>query len=79
MEQLTRGSTSETSRDIDRVAQFTHRVAKIEDLEALREVMRRSIESLQTGFLTPEQVRVSHTVMGLDTQLIRDGTYFIIE
>jgi GNAT superfamily N-acetyltransferase len=54
-------------------------MAKIEDLATLREVMRRSIESLQTGFLTPEQVRVSHTVMGLDTQLIRDGTYFIVE
>lgn len=61
------------------MAQFTHRLATIEDLAALREVMRRSIKSLQEGFLTPEQIRVSHTVMGLDTQLIRDGTYFIIE
>jgi len=61
------------------MADFTHRVATLEDLDALREVMRRSIATLQTGFLTPEQVRVSHTVMGLDTQLIRDGTYFIVE
>jgi len=61
------------------MAGFTHRVATLDDLEALREVMRRSIEKLQTGFLTPEQVRVSHTVMGLDTQLLRDGTYFIVE
>jgi GNAT superfamily N-acetyltransferase len=72
-------STSETSKDIERVANFTHRVASIDDLDALREIMRRSIETLQTGFLTPEQVRVSHAVMGLDTQLIRDGTYFVIE
>jgi GNAT superfamily N-acetyltransferase len=61
------------------VAGFTHRIASLDDLDALREVMRRSIESLQTGFLTPEQVRVSHTVMGLDTQLVRDGTYFVVE
>jgi GNAT superfamily N-acetyltransferase len=61
------------------VAAFTHRVATIEDLDALREVMRRSIATLQTGFLTPEQVRVSHTVMGLDSQLVRDGTYFVVE
>ena len=61
------------------MAALTHRVATLEDLDALREVMRRSIESLQTGFLTPEQVRVSHTVMGLDTQLIKDGTYFVVE
>lgn len=61
------------------MAAFTHRVASLDDLDALREVMRRSIESLQSGFLTPEQVRVSHTVMGLDTQLIKDGTYFVVE
>lgn len=61
------------------MADFTHRLATLDDLDALREVMRRSIASLQTGFLTPEQVRVSHSVMGLDTQLIRDGTYFIVE
>ena len=60
------------------MAGFTHRLATLDDLDALREVMRRSIATLQTGFLTPEQVRVSHTVMGLDTQLIRDGTYFVV-
>jgi len=58
---------------------FTHRLASIDDLEVLREVMRRSIEKLQDAFLTPEQVRVSHNVMGLDSQLVRDGTYFIVE
>jgi GNAT superfamily N-acetyltransferase len=74
-----RGSTLGTSKDIDRVAGFTHRLATMDDLDALREVMRRSIATLQTGFLTPEQVRVSHAVMGLDTQLIKDGTYFMVE
>ena len=58
---------------------FTHRLATLDDLDALREVMRRSIEQLQDDFLTPEQVRASHQVMGLDSQLIRDGTYFVIE
>ena len=61
------------------MAGFTHRVATLDDLDALRRVMHRSIDSLQTGFLTPEQVRVSHTVMGLDSQLVRDGTYFVVE
>lgn len=61
------------------MAVFTHRTATLDDLDALREVMRRSIATLQTGFLTPEQVRVSHTVMGLDTQLVKDGTYFVVE
>ena len=58
---------------------FTHRLARIDDLDALRAVMRRSIETLQHDFLSPEQVRASHRVMGLDTQLVRDGTYFVVE
>ena len=58
---------------------FTHRLATLDDLDDLREVMRRSIEALQNEFLTPEQTVASHKVMGLDAQLVRDGTYFIIE
>jgi len=58
---------------------FTNRIATLDDLPALREVMRRSIERLQDDFLTAEQVRASHQVMGLDTQLVRDGTYFVVE
>jgi GNAT superfamily N-acetyltransferase len=58
---------------------FTHRLATIDDLPALREVMRRSIDGLQQDFLTDEQVRASHRVMGLDAQLVEDGTYFVIE
>jgi GNAT superfamily N-acetyltransferase len=61
------------------VAGLTHRLAVPDDLAALREVMRRSIERLQDDFLTPEQVHASHQVMGLDTQLILDGTYFVVE
>jgi GNAT superfamily N-acetyltransferase len=70
---------SGTSKVIDRVTRFTHRLATIDDLDALRNVMRRSIEALQEGFLTPEQVVASHHVMGLDSQLIRDGTYLMVE
>lgn len=61
------------------VSNFTHRIARPEHLDALREVMRRSIETLQDEFLTPEQVAASHKVMGLDAQLVTDGTYFIVE
>ena len=41
--------------------------------------MNRAIESLQSDFLDPAQVAASHQVMGLDSQLVRDGTYFIVE
>jgi len=69
----------ERLEDLERETGFTCRLAALDDLGALREVMRRSIEALQSGFLTSEQVVASHRVMGLDTQLIRDGTYFVVE
>lgn len=51
----------------------------MDDLDALRALMSRAIASLQGAFLSPEQVRVSHMVMGLDTQLIADQTYILVE
>lgn len=58
---------------------LTHRLATEDDLPALNALMTRAIEHLQDGFLTPEQVRASHKVMGLDTQLVKDRTYFMVE
>ena len=58
---------------------LAHRIATGDDLSAIRALMAQAIDRLQTGFLSAEQVRASHRVMGLDTQLIRDGTYFLIE
>jgi len=54
------------------------RVAQPGDLPLLREVMFLAIEQLQSA-LGPEQVRASHAIMGLDTQLVSDGTYFVVE
>jgi len=48
------------------------------DLPALRALMERAINTLQAGFLTPEQIAASRAIMGLDTQLIEDGTYFLV-
>jgi GNAT superfamily N-acetyltransferase len=55
------------------------RLATEADLPALRAMMARAIAELQTGFLSPEQVEASKAVMGLDTQLIADGCYFLAE
>lgn len=57
---------------------FTHALATEEDLPRLRALMTRAIEELQRSFLTPEQVTASHQIMGLDTQLVKDRTYFMI-
>ncbi|WP_327752609.1 GNAT family N-acetyltransferase [Sphingobium sp. SJ10-10] len=56
-----------------------HRLAIPADEPALAHVMTLAIDSLQSDFLTPEQVRASHAFMGLDSRLISDGTYFVIE
>lgn len=61
------------------MTEFTHRWATEADLPALHALMTRAIASLQDGFLTPEQVAASHHVMGLDSQLVRDRTYLVIE
>ncbi|MEG3125521.1 GNAT family N-acetyltransferase [Sphingomonas sp. GB1N7] len=58
---------------------FTHRIAASADIPAIAALMARAIESLQTSFLTPEQVAASRLSMGLDTQLVTDGTYFLVE
>ena len=55
------------------------RTATEADLPALRALMARSIDQLQTDFLTPEQVIASRDIMGLDTQLVADRTYFVVE
>lgn len=58
---------------------FTHRPALSADLPVLRSLMASAIERLQDGFLDADQVRASHRVMGLDTQLIEDRTYLVVE
>lgn len=58
---------------------FTHRLAELDDVPALRALMQAAISELLKPFLDSEQVAASFHVMGLDTQLIRDGTYFCIE
>jgi GNAT superfamily N-acetyltransferase len=58
---------------------FTHRHAVKADIPALKAVMARSIGILQRGFLTEAQIAASRGVMGLDTQLIADRTYFVVE
>jgi GNAT superfamily N-acetyltransferase len=57
---------------------LTYRFAVLADLPALRALMDASIGVLQRGFLTDAQIASSRLIMGLDTQLIEDGTYFVV-
>jgi GNAT superfamily N-acetyltransferase len=58
---------------------FTMRWATMDDAPALDALIRLAIDTLQADVLTPEQVVASHAVMGLDRQLIADGTYLIAQ
>jgi GNAT superfamily N-acetyltransferase len=58
---------------------LTSRLATRDDIPALRPLMIAAIDELQKGFLDEDQIRSSHAIMGLDQQLIDDGTYFVVE
>ena len=62
-----------------RPAIVSHRLATRDDVPALTVLMNAAIGNLQKPFLTAEQIASSRAIMGLDTQLIDDGTYFIVE
>jgi GNAT superfamily N-acetyltransferase len=59
---------------------FTIRCATEVDLPHLHALIDASVRSLSTGDYTPAQMEGSiGSILGVDTQLIRDQTYFIAE
>ena len=56
-----------------------YRVAEINDLGRLVELMKLSIRTNLAEYLTPEQVEASFELMGVDSLLIDDATYFVAE
>ncbi len=58
---------------------FRHRLARREDIPAIEPLMNAAIGDLLRDFLPAPAVAASFDIMGLDTQLIDDGTYFLIE
>jgi GNAT superfamily N-acetyltransferase len=58
---------------------LSYRLATQQDFNVFKILMLAAITENQKLFLTPEQIISSHAIMGLDTQLIDDGTYFVIE
>jgi GNAT superfamily N-acetyltransferase len=56
------------------------RTATEADVPVLHGLIRRSIHGLGAGDYTPDQIEAALTgAFGVDTALIRDGTYFVIE
>ena len=59
---------------------FHVRLATEADIDALHALIEASVRVLQAGDYTPAQIEGAlGTVLGLDTQLIADQTYYVIE
>jgi GNAT superfamily N-acetyltransferase len=58
---------------------LTHRLARTSDVPALQVLMEAAIAELLKPYLTSTEVAASRAIMGLDIQLIDDGTYYVIE
>jgi len=58
--------------------EFTHRIATLDDIPAIKKLMTLSINQLLGPLLTKDQLEASFDSMGLDDQLIKDKTYFMI-
>lgn len=56
------------------------RPARPEDIPALQELIAASVRVLSEGFYTPQQAESGlRYVFGVDTQLIADGSYYVVE
>jgi GNAT superfamily N-acetyltransferase len=58
---------------------MTIRAATLDDIAVLSPLVDSAIEVLQRGFLDDDQIESSKAIMGIDRQLIEDGTYFVVE
>ena len=61
------------------VLRFTHRLATEADVCAIEDLMTASIAENMKEFLTGEEISATQESMGLDTTLISDRTYFVVE
>ena len=56
------------------------RQARMVDVYAINQVMRQATRHLSTEFYTPEQIdAMIDDDLCADTQLIKDGTYYVVE
>jgi GNAT superfamily N-acetyltransferase len=58
---------------------LTSRRAVSGDIPALTVLMNAAIAELQSSYLDEDQIASSRAIMGIDTELIDDGTYFVVE
>lgn len=60
-------------------SQFVSRRAERGDVPQLERLIEAAIAQLLAPYLCPQEVGASRAIMGLDCQLIEDGTYLVVE
>ena len=74
------GEAGRSVARLESVARVNLRVATSSDVPALRTLIDLSARALSADFYSPAQIEAAVThVFGVDTQLIADGTYFLVE
>jgi hypothetical protein len=59
---------------------FVIRLARLEDVDLLRVLIDQSVRGLQASDYSTAEIDLALTsVYGVDTQLIKDGTYYVVE
>lgn len=59
---------------------LTIRQATFEDIPQLQELISISVRGLSKGYYTPAQIESSiQHIFGIDTQLVKDGTYYVVQ
>ena len=60
--------------------EMTLRVAVLEDVPALQQLIPHAARALSQGYYTPQQIESAiQYIFGVDTQLIADRTYYVAE
>ena len=62
-----------------RAGALTSRLATRDDIPAIVPLMRAAIDRLQQGYLGAAQIAASRAIMGLDSRLVHDRTYYVVE
>ena len=71
--------TPQLRPDIMTKIKFTHRLAQTADTQTIINLMQASIAENMKDFMSDAEIKAAQETMGLDTTLIEDQTYFIIE
>lgn len=60
-------------------SQLTHRLATVDDIPAIINLMQLAIAENMKAFLSGAEIEAAQETMGVDRSLLQDRTYFLIE